>query len=334
MLKGRVVVFVISCGATFALPAKAQPRATTQLDFASDATPTNCPGEAAFRERVAVRLGYDPFVDASTSRVRVRFSSRGTRVVAKVDIERDGRPAGTRALDETAARCDVLFDAIAATVAIALDPVTRPRDPNEAHEATPPPADAPPANDSTPSRPPAVATSPDQDHAAEPAVRTRPYALVDALASVGVAPGATLGAQAGIGLRRSTFVIAAEGRIEATPSDVELKSRDRVTSSGFFGGIAPCLRFGIAALCLGVRIGSLQASSRDVTRPALKSSFVAMGFARAVVVVPLSSAFGFRVGAEAAVPFIRTTFSIDNEAIWIAPPVNGSLLAGLEWAAP
>jgi hypothetical protein len=333
----EAVVFVVACllVMTMAPRASAQNRATAQLDFALDGGVTGCPSESAFRERVTVRLGYDPFVDASSSRVHVRFTRRGGRLDANVAIEDDGRAVGTRKLEEAATRCDVLFDAVAATIAIALDPVTRKPREETAGTATPTPnaqeaTSPPPAAAALPSPPPAEQPT----TAPERSPTVRPYALLDGLASTGVAPGATLGAQAGVGLHRAAFVIAAEGRVETTPSAADLSSGDRVTASVFFAGVVPCLRVGVASLCLGGRIGSLQATSRDVTRPALKSSFIAAAFARAAAVLPLGGAFAFRAGVEASVPLIRTTLSVDGEAIWIAPPVNGSLLAGIEWAPP
>lgn len=332
-MKGRAhVVFVIACGVAIASRASAQERTTARLDFAADVAPSTCPDDAAFRERVAVRMGYDPFVDASTSRVRVRFTRRGARLVGSVDIERDGRPGGSRALEEAAGRCDVLFDAVAGTVALALDPVTRSEAPPPSNEAPPPPPSPEPA----PPAPLAPASEKPNERPVEERKTTHLYTMLDGLAAVGVTPGATLGGQAGIGLRRASFVIAAEGRVEATPSDIALKSGDRVTASVFTVGVVPCLRVGITGLCLGARIGSLSASSRDVTRPALKSSFVAAGLARVTADIPIgqSGAFAFRVGAEVSVPFVRTTLSIDREAIWIAPPVNANLIAGFEWTAP
>jgi hypothetical protein len=100
--------------------AHAAPRETATLTYASA---PGCPDEAAFRQRVAVRLGYDPFVETATRAIDVKVTSSGKRLTATTRLRTPGKNDSTRKLDETPDHCEALTDAVAASAATVIDPV-------------------------------------------------------------------------------------------------------------------------------------------------------------------------------------------------------------------
>jgi hypothetical protein len=87
--------------------------ATLQYDVAP-----SCPAVDRFQSKVIARLGYDPFaVLEKTNAVEIRCVEGKKRITCDVSIDRRLRTF------ETASACEPLMETIAATVAIALDPV-------------------------------------------------------------------------------------------------------------------------------------------------------------------------------------------------------------------
>jgi len=298
-----------------------------------------CPDEEAFRMRVASRLGYDPFEPIAPRRVEVALTGRGSRIVAEVRVDDEQRKGpATRRLEDRAEHCSVLVDVVASAVAIAIDPLARPASASPPVAAGPSPSSpaslsavgAPatprsPAGDAPPAAPGAESPTP------APAVPILPYLLLDGIASYGAVIDAALGVEGGVGLRRGPWSLALEGRVEANPGAVEVSPRDRVTSSLFSGALVPCVGVDLVSLCLGGRLGSLQATALDVTRPSLDSSLVGAIFVRGVASVPLAQAWSLRLGLEGAAPLVRTTFTVGGSTVWTAPAVQGTLLVGVGW---
>lgn len=312
------------------VPCRAAERPRATLDYAVEGD-ASCPDEPAFRTLVTTRLGRDPFVPSASSSVRVRFSSRGRVVVARIEIAEVGSAPGVRTLEQPKQACDALALAVAAAVATAIDPEgPMPAAPSAPAALPPPPASAPsPA-------PPAPAPAERARSAVAPAVAEpagpapRVVLTAHALGSVGVVPGPALGALAGVGIRYGAFALHAEGRFEATPSAVAVTSNDRLTGVAYAGALVPCGVVRWFEGCIGVRLGALQITSLDVIRPTLTTSVAAAVLARAVARLPLTSAVLFRVGLEGGVPLVRPTFSASGEPVWTAPAVHAALFLGVE----
>jgi hypothetical protein len=84
-----------------------------------------CPDEGSFRNLVAARLGYDPFVPESQDGVRVELVRDHQRMRGHVEVARQGQGAPlARDLSGDADKCEALGAALATTLAIALDPVS------------------------------------------------------------------------------------------------------------------------------------------------------------------------------------------------------------------
>ena len=328
VLRTSVVALAFAMGSRSAT-CRAEERPLATLDYSVEAG-ASCPDEPAFRTMVTTRLGRDPFVSRAPSSVRVRFSSRGRVVVARIEIAESGSAPGVRTLEQPKHACEALAGAVAAAVATAIDP------------AGPIPASS---SELPPLPPPASTVRGDAPH--EPAVRQAPAVVspvvaeragpaprvaltAHALGSVGVVPGPALGALAGVGIRYGAFALHAEGRFETTPAATLVTASDRLTGVAYTGSLVPCGLVRWFEGCIGVRLGALQVTSLDVIRPTLTRSVSAALLARAVARLPLTSGVLFRVGLEGGVPLVRTTFSVEGEPVWTAPAAHASLFIGIE----
>ncbi|MFT3772530.1 MAG: hypothetical protein QM820_44620 [Minicystis sp.] len=305
-----------------------------RLRYEVDDAQGGCAAEAAFRARVAGRLGYDPFRDDAAVELRVRIKARGARAHADVVLIRDGSPAGQRALDD--GRCEALSDAVASAVALVLDPVAAVRAPEPTPAAavdTPPPG-APlpsPAPPEPPAPPPRVEGS--AAPAPSPAPETPlfvPFVHADGTVGFARAPAVLLGARVGVGVRRGAFSVAAEAQVEATPVAAKLTAVDRVDVAVLSGALVPCGHVGVLEACGVLALGSVQAKALDVSRPETQRSFFAVLGLRAGVSWPVSRMFALRAHGSLGFPLARAAYVIDGSTVFTTALVEGSASAGAE----
>jgi hypothetical protein len=324
----------------FALPlgpaAAAAEREVATLDYRSDPSLTECGDEAEFRNRVVLRLGYDPFVPDAPLRVAVRLRAERGRVSSATVFSRDRVELGKRVLAEDRQRCSVLVDSVAAAVAIAIDPLHSPENPvAPAPVASPlvaPVAVSPAAPVAAPVSSNALAPAPhDTPPAQVNGTPWFPLVSAEAVVGLGVAPGATVGAQVGFGLRHGIGSYSIEGRAEATPSAVSLTPLDRVSSTVFSGAFVPCVHASVVAVCGVLRAGSIQSTALDVSRPKIAAAFIGAAALRVGVAIPVGTSFAFRLGAEGGLPLSRTSYVINGAIVWTPPPVVGGFQLGATW---
>jgi hypothetical protein len=322
--------------------AAATEREVATLDYRSDPSLTECGDEAEFRNRVVLRLGYDPFVPVAPLRVTVRLSADRGRVSSATVFSRDRFELGKRVLVEDRQRCSVLVDSVAAAVAIAIDPLHSPE-----NRVAPAPVVAPsvqpvasapaaPAPAPAPASPPLSSNAPSlAPHDTPPAQAKStpwfPLVSAEAVVGLGVAPGATVGAQVGFGLRHGIGSYSIEGRAEATPSAVSLTPLDRVSSTVFSGAFVPCVHASVIAVCGVLRAGSIQSTALDVSRPKIAAAFIGAAALRVGVAIPVGTSFAFRAGAEGGLPLSRTSYVINGAIVWTPPPVVGGVQLGAMW---
>lgn len=333
----RVSLALLAMGiATMSRPAQsgAAERETATLDFHTDPGLAECGDEAEFRNRVALRLGYDPFVADAPLHVSVRVSPEGSRVSSSTVFARENRELGKRVLREDRRRCSVLIDSVAAAVAIAIDPLHspdhRPGDQPPAPKASA--ASAPPQESPTPQPSTDRAEKPPVPPApASPSTPWSPFVAANFVMGFGVAPGVTLGAEGAFGLRHGAGSYALEGRAEVTPSAVSLTPLDRVHSTVFSGALVPCIHASVVAFCGVFRAGSIQSTALDVSRPTLETAFIGAVALRIGVAIPVGSSFSFRGAAEGGLPLSRTSYVINGAVVWTPPPITGSVQFGAAW---
>src|SRR5262249_36015121 len=120
--------------------ASAEELESAELTYSSRAP--ECPDDESFRQQVAARLGYQPFRGGGKPTGAGTPSLDPGRVRGRGGVRRAGAAhAGVRELVGEPGRCDALVTALAAAVAIAIDP---PRFSRTAPSAPPPPAEEPP----------------------------------------------------------------------------------------------------------------------------------------------------------------------------------------------
>lgn len=292
-----------------------------RLRYELDDPGGKCANEASFRARVVSRLGYDPFREEASLDLHVHVVARGPTVRAEITSAQPGKPSGKRTLEDP--RCDALGETLASAVALVLDPVA-------AAGAPPVPAPSPAP---LPAPPPAVTET-------HPVAETPPRAPASSASLVPLiyadfttgfarAPATLVGGRIGVGLRRGSFSIAAEGHAETSPSAASVAPSDRVEASAFSGALVPCGHVDMFELCAVVTLGAREVKALDVVRPQAQSAlFVVLGV-RAGIEVPLSGAIALRAHGELGVPLLRTTYTIDGIARSTTGLVDASLGAGI-----
>jgi hypothetical protein len=246
--------------------------ATLQYDVAP-----SCPTVDRFQSKVIARLGYDPFaVIEKTNAVEIRCVEGKKRITCDVLIDRRLRKF------ETVSTCEPLIETIAATVAIALDPVKTlaPAAPPRKAETTAekPNSELTPTASASPDTPkPEVVTQPVSTLRDEsPAPPLVPHALEKeaaptmqrwhpfAAAGVGFGSSPTMGVTLRVGTewRASQRVLlraAVEGQLGPIASD-GIRLHTALISVGACALLYP-LRFCLG-VATGLAIGQVDASQR------------------------------------------------------------------------
>lgn len=282
--------------------------------------PAACPDAEAFKRRVALRLGYDPFVPRAARAVEVRLRERAGLVTLRARIG-----TAERSYEEQTARCDTLVETGAAAVAMAIDPV---------HASMPlqqVPAPAPTPAAQAPTTPPDDTKS---SKVAEPALAPsdplRFFAYADATLGFGVLPATSLGAQAGLGGAWKSASLSVEGRVDSMPSAARTAQGDTIDATALALALVPCGHLEGVAICGVARAGSMQGTAPNVATPTLGNTLYGSLALRAAALVPLSDTLSCRLSGELGVPLVRTSFVLDGRAAWTAPSVLGGLSAGLQ----
>jgi len=107
------------------LPASAElPRPTLHLTLVlPPALVERCPSAEVIRERLGARLGYVPEDGPAATQVEVSIEPSGAKLIGRLRIARAGASARSSALEAPADDCVGLFDALALSLALAIDPL-------------------------------------------------------------------------------------------------------------------------------------------------------------------------------------------------------------------
>ena len=284
----------------------------------------SCPSEDSFRRRVATRLGYDPFVASAERGVAVEFGVIGGGVTARARVRNPGKADAERSLEDSADHCDALTDALAASVAMAVDPIRAMAAPSES--LLPEPVVVPSAVVEPPA--PRIVVVHDAPPAT-PAVPVRIFGQAAFSAAFGVLPGEGFNVEAGIGAKYTNFSATLEGRVSPQWSTATLLSGYRVDATALSAALAPCAHYNVLKACAVGRFGSMQGSSPDVSVPSLGNTLLGSLGARVEAVWPLSQTLSLRVLGEAGLPVVRTSFVVNSRQVWTAPSGQFALGTGL-----
>lgn len=303
------------CALFFLAPgaARAEGPTVARLSFERAEDAARCIGEPELRERVAARLGRDPFVAEAPLEARVRIEG-GEGYRAVIELSR-GEERTRRELASARADCADLADALALALSLAVDPASLlapPRPPE------PEPAVAEPE--------PPIA----EQAVAEPAPRDDDVSArlgAHLLGSWGVAPEVSGGLALFAGFRLMDFSIDLELRGEV-PAEVA-GTNGRVRGAPFTAGLAPCAHVDVVTLCGVARAGAFWAEAVEAASArAGFAPYLSLGV-RGGVEVPLASAVSLSVLGELSAPLLGAELLLGTERVWGTPPVSASVGLGV-----
>ena len=316
--------------------AQAPPVARLSFDRAGGAEP--CVDEEELRERVAARLGRDPFVEEAPLAIDVRISpadaSGFVAMIALTDA-RDARETH-REITSSRADCADLGDALALAVSLAVDPTSllRPAgaesveaaEPSASDEATTSGSPAAPEPEPEPAEAPASEETAREFHDE----RSSPISLrIGAMlfGSYGVAPNASAGLALSLGARYRDVSLDLELRAEV-PTEID-GDNGTVRGAPFTAALVPCGHVDAVALCGVLRAGAFYGEGVDAvaSRSAL-SAYTAIGV-RGGAEIPIGPSVDLRVLGEATTPVTSVELRLGPEVVWDTPPVALSIGVGL-----
>jgi hypothetical protein len=321
-----VIVIAIAVGI---LPSPAWSTPSARLTYVRGPGAERCPDEGELRRAVAARLGYDPFFPWASATVVAEIARRPRGFHGHVKIlDEHGLVRGERALDATSEDCGDTMRALALAISIAVDDL--------ATEPVPPPPAETPAQVEAPREPPPPTQAPPPEEARAPtpppsAARKEVSfaAWMAPIASLGVAPAATLGAHLDAELRYRRLSIGLEARADL-PASASTDVGGRVRTEVVLGSLVPCVREPAPLFVCGVlAVGSFSESGVDVAAPRSKSAVYAATGVRLGVELALRGSFFFVAHADGLVTLLRHTVQLDQTDVYTLSPVAASLGLGL-----
>ncbi len=314
-----------------ARPALATPSA--KLTYLRGPGAERCPDEDALRKAVSARLGYDLFFPWASKTVVAEITHtagrKGFRGRVKI-VDAQGLVRGERALDATSDDCAEIMRALALAISIAVDDLDL--------DAVPPPAPAPVPPAAEPGLEPAPPPSPaetGQPGSPPPPDRPRPprpdvprrlsfEGWITPLASVGVAPEASLGVVAAAGVRYGLVSLSLEARGDLPASGGDTSGK--VQTFLVLGSVAPCLHAPRPLFVCGLAsLGTFQEQGTDLQHPRSGAApFRAVG-GRIGVELPLSSLVFFLAHVDGLGTLTRHTVQIDNQEAFTLPAFSASV---------
>ncbi|HEX4446941.1 MAG TPA: hypothetical protein VH044_09400 [Polyangiaceae bacterium] len=305
---------------------------SARLVYARSPEASSCPDEAALRNAVAARLGYDPFFPWAKQTVVVQVWREAHQYRARLQlVDAAGLAHGTRGLSSSQPTCADLFDAAALAISIAVDSIARDDPtPESAPSPSPVPAPAPaPIPESAPAPTPGPESAPESTPAPPPAPRAVFFLGLDLLGVLATEPGPTAGAAAIAGVRGRLASITLELRADAPASTTSASGPGSVRAWSYQAALVPCARYGAASFCAVGAVGVLFGESSGVTNPGSDTGLFAVAGARLGFDWPLSARFSLRAHLDALFDLRRATLRIGDAAAWTAPLLAGTAGAGL-----
>jgi len=338
---GLGVVFSIGAASSSA-QAQPPPHIGVQLAYVlGRGVERSCPDEAQMRRELAAGFGYDPIQSTAPSRLTITITPGPSGIhLATMELRDAGGTVGWKG-HHKAYDCHLLVRGVALGVQIGIERIAPPSNPPapapaqpEPVAVVPKPEPAPPAVEPgpapapvSPSKTPESAPVQAGKTPAAPAPGTSPtpQLLIDAglggAFRLGAAPtpNFSLGLQGGIRWPFVSLNLEARG-------DIPASGDEEFSTSRLTGSILPCGHYKIAVGCLMGTVGREHASAEEDEGSAW---FVGMG-GRLGVEVPLFNPIMFRISGDIiATMGENLSVDLDGESQWVAPPIYGTLGAGL-----
>jgi hypothetical protein len=299
---------------------RAEPSTRVRFDYQQGEGGRVCPDASALQVGVAARLGYDPFDDTSSERLRVSIRPAGSGLEARIEmLDRDGQLKAERRLVSRHRDCKELASSVELAISIAIDPSG-----SGARGASPAPATAPAEESRLP-----------QPAEPLPAARSTPLrGDVSAMVVGGFrsAPSPSLGISLGAALHGEFLSLGIEARADV-PSSKSLQVGE-VASVLYTASLVPCLRATYLGFCALATAGVLHGSSEGLVDARRVSFFYAAVGARIALAYPLGPRWGLGLYGDAVSPLTETNLAVDNQVVWSSPTLAFALSLGVTAKIP
>ena len=341
-VRGVVVVLAVAAGVVGAgTPARATE--STRLVYVRGPGARDCAGEAAIRDAVRERLGYDPFFVAARDTLFVEIQRRGRQLQTQVRLlDGDNVERGARKLSVVAADCRALIATLSLTISLTIDPARIAQGPPMADSSLAPaeretmvgatPAESAPRPQSLGPADPglgsgAVAVSAPAPTSA-PAPRPRVWSAragVAAVASLAGAPATTGGLAVFAGLAGRGMSMELELRADAPVTGDSTAPPARVRSWLAAAFLVPCAHLGPSFACPVIGAGVMGASARDVAVSVdRRGPWSAIG-GRVGAEMALSAHLQVRAHAELLGSLTRNHLLVDGAEVYRVPQLAASV---------
>jgi hypothetical protein len=302
---------------------RAEPRSKVRLDYQRGEGGTACPDASALQVGVAARVGYDPFDDKSSERLKVSIRPLPSGLEARIEmLDRDGQLRAERRLVSRQRDCKELASSVELAISIAIDPSGSG---GQAPSSAAPTAAAEPPSPNTLAEPPPVRTAPTQS------LKGDVSAMV--VGGFGSAPSTSVGLSLGASLRGEFLSLGVEARADV-PSSTSLQVGE-VASALYTASLVPCLRATYLGFCALASAGVLHGSSNGLADARQVSFFYAAIGARIALAYPLGPRWGLGLYGDAVSPLTETTLTVDNHhVVWSSPTLAFALSLGVTAKIP
>lgn len=318
-----MLLVLLGAGSAWAFP-------SSRLVYVRGPGAESCPDQAAVREAVKKRLGYDPFFPSSDKTIIARVSRDAATLHGDVElVDEHGSQVGRREFSAPLAECEQLVRAMALSISIAIDPKSaetysqgpeavadvEPAE-NQPHSAPPTaPAPAPPAV--------ALVTGPSAPEA-KPTPARMPWLWSGGLGPTlqfGSVPQAAFGAAAFAELRRSVWSLALEAQFD-WPVTTQEKGVE-LRSSSFALKLAPCGHWQSMFACQLTALRWLNATGSASGSGGSKPS-LALG-ARLGAELPLGGSFSAIAYGDLLLTAVPVSLNNGDQVLWETPLLSGGL---------
>lgn len=298
--------------------ALANESAKATLDYAVDNALSLCPSRSEMEQLIAARLGYNPFVPSAADHVTVRLWPDGPRLHGRFVLA--GGRQGQRDIASDSGDCQGVANALAASIAISLDPeaglTSPPKEEPSAPSNKPPPAPEPARQ--------VVKTTPAPTIA--PVIRW--HAGLGGTLDFNLLPDASLMLAARAGLQHGIASMSLRMDL-AYPQHRSFSQTGQVETSYSGVGLEPCAHHGIWLGCVDVSIGRLQAEGSDVASPHRVTVTTLHAGLSAGIRSDVTSRLYIEALGTLRVPLRTVTFQLQNQEVWQSPSLGERVSLGL-----
>jgi hypothetical protein len=302
-----------------------------RLTYERGAGTETCPSEAALRDAVKVRLGYDPFVPEGGPRIAIVMTRSKGGHHASIDLFSTTEAAlGHRELESFGNDCSELARSVTLAVSLAIDPLANSGSPGpEASAASTSKELEPPL--SPQQQAPAMVDKPVNRQPESPKTERSSSAglYVGGGAMVGsVAPSAALAPVLGAELSYRALRFALEGHLQLDSERsvrTNLGTEGAVSASAFGATTLACVNvqsgFGI---CLAPTLGSLRATGKVERGTEESALYVRLGV-RALYDVWVTRNFALVPFVEAHATLTPVEARFQESVVWQSAPLGAFL---------